>query len=92
MNYKIRDGIILKNICDEWLLIAVGDAGEFCEYVRHINDTFAWYWKEIENCVPVEQIIIDASEEFDVSEDIIKKDINDLIRQLIDMNYLIMED
>ncbi|MCR5450720.1 MAG: PqqD family protein [Solobacterium sp.] len=88
---KIRKGIVLKNICDTWLLIAVGEASEHCMYVREINDTLAWYVQEIEQNRTKEEIIKDAQETFEAPEEIIRKDLDKLISDLYAMNYLVEE-
>lgn len=90
MKYKIRDGIILKNICGEWLLIAVGEAAEHCLYVRHINETMAWYWQLIEKGLDTEQIVNTALEKYDVPEETIHNDVFALMNQLKDYGYLIV--
>ncbi len=89
---KIRDGIVLKNICGTWLLIAAGETSEHCKYVREVNDTFAWYWKEIEQGRTKEEIVADTLERFDVSEELVRSDIEEYIRSLYAMNYLIKEE
>lgn len=85
---KIRKGIILRNICDTWLLIAVGEASEHCMYVREINDTMAWYWQELEQDKTVDEIVKDTLETFEAPEDAVRKDLNKLITELKAMNYL----
>lgn len=89
---KVREGILLKNICDSWLLIAVGKAGECCKYAREVNDTFAWYFSEIQKGKEKEEIIEDTLERFDVSEEITRNDLDKLIGELYSMNYLLREE
>ncbi|MCR4673173.1 MAG: PqqD family protein [Lachnospiraceae bacterium] len=86
---RIREGVLLRNVCGEWLLIAVGDAARHCMYVRQINDTLAYYWQMIEEGKTEEEIITAAREEYDASPEVIEKDVRELIRQLYDMNYLV---
>ena len=88
MKYKIRDGIVLKNICGEWLLIAVGEAAEQCLYVRHINDTMAWYWQLIEKGLDTDQIVNTALNSFEASEETIRTDTVSLMNQLYELGYL----
>lgn len=89
MNYKAREGILLKKICDEWLLIAVGEASKHCLYVRQINDTLAWYWQRIAKGIDTEKIIDEAESAFDASRNQIEEDLNTLIDQLCSMGYLV---
>lgn len=89
---KTREGIILKNVCDSWLLIAVGEAAQHCLYVREINDSLAWYWQEIQQGKEKEEIVTDALETFEASEEMIRKDLDKLIDDLYEMNYLLKEE
>ena len=89
---KVREGVLLKNICDAWLLIATGEAGERCRYVREVNDTFAWYFSEIQKGNEKEGIIKDTLERFDVSEELVRNDLDKLIEELYSMNYLLREE
>lgn len=89
MRYKVRDGILLKNICDEWLLIAVGEAAEHCLYVRHVNDTLAWYWQRISQGLPIEEIVAEAESCFEASRAQIKADLDNLVEQLFKAGYLL---
>lgn len=89
---KIREGILLKNICGAWLLIATGEAAEHCMYVREINDSLAFYWQKIAEGKAKEEIIQETLDRFDVSEELARKDLDLLIEQLYSMNYLIREE
>ncbi len=91
MDFRIRDGIVLKNICGEWLLIAVGEASKHCMYVRRVNDTLAFFWQQIESGKTLEQIIAVAAEEYDASEEQIDKDLRRLLKQLYEAKYLITD-
>ena len=88
MNYEVRDGILLRNICGEWLLIAVGEASKHCLYVRQINDTLAWYWQRIAKGSNTKEIIDEAEACFDAPRKQIEKDLKDLMIQLCAMGYL----
>ena len=89
MTHQIREGIVLKNICGEWLLIAVGDAANDCLYVRQINETMAYFWQLIEEGRSTEEIINQAQEDYDAPVEVIRRDVHNLIKNLYDMNYLI---
>lgn len=89
MGYHIREGVILRQVCGDWLLIAVGEAAKHCLYVREINDTLAWYWQRIEEGLGRDGIITAALEQFDAPEDLILKDVDNLIKGLIRMGYLL---
>ncbi len=91
MTYTIRKGIVLKNVCGEWLLIATGDATEHCMYVREANDTLAYYWQMIEKGLNREEIIQCILQNYAVSMNQVEKDFDQLVRNLYNMNYLVKE-
>lgn len=92
MEYQVRKEIILKNVCETWLLIAVGEASKHCLYVREINEIFAWYWERISKGIPAESIIQEACSIYDAPENMIRMDLMELYRNLVKMGYLIEKD
>lgn len=89
MRYRIRDGVVLKCICGEYLLIATGEAAEHCLYVRQVNDSLAFFWQMIEAGLEEDDIVKKAIEEYDAPEELIRKDYHRLLRELEAMAYLI---
>ena len=89
MHYRIRDGVVLKCICGEYLLIATGEAAEHCLYVRQINDSLAFFWQMIEAGLEEDAIVQKAMEEYDAPEELIRKDYHRLLKELAGMSYLI---
>ena len=86
---KLRKGVLLINICDQYVLVAGKEARKYCRYITELNDTGAFIWKQIEQCKNVVQIIAEIQKEFDVDDDEeIKKYVFSFIRQLKDNGYL----
>ena len=46
--YKLRPGVVLVEICGEYLLVATGEARGCCPYVTQINRAAAEYWRVFE--------------------------------------------
>lgn len=91
MGYRVRDGVVLKQICGEYLLLALGEAAEHCLYVRQINDSFAFFWQLIEAGLDEDAVLSRAKEEFDAPEELLRADFRKLLRELVSMGYLIPE-
>lgn len=89
MRYRIRDGVVLKCICGEYLLIATGEAAEHCLYVRQVNDSLAFFWQMIEAGMEEESIVEKAKQEYDAPEELILADYRRLLKELESMAYLI---
>lgn len=91
MGYRVRDGVVLKCICGEYLLFAIGEAAEHCLYVRQINDSFAFFWELIAAGLEEDAVVKRAMEEFDAPEELLRTDYRKLLCELFSMGYLIPE-
>ncbi len=69
MKYKVRDGIVLSKICDEYLLISGKDAREYCPSVTQINETGAYIWKMLEKGIDTNEMVMSILSEFELDED-----------------------
>ena len=92
MKYKIRDGIVLSKICDEYLLISGKEARKSCPSVTQINDTGAYIWKMLEAGMDENEMIMEILSEYELDED---TDISDMMNEYINVlknnGYLIEE-
>lgn len=43
MKYQIRPGVVLSEVCGEYLLLATMEASRYCPYVYQINETAAFF-------------------------------------------------
>ena len=89
MRYRIRDGVVLKCICGEYLLIATGEAAEHCLYVRQVSDSLVFFWQSIEAGLEEDAIVKKAMQEYDAPEERLRKDYRRLLKELVFMCYLI---
>ncbi len=49
--YIKRKGVIVTEICEQYLLAACKEAREYCPYITEINETSAYIW----NCMSSEK-------------------------------------
>lgn len=47
-NIQVRQGIVLLNVCDEYMLVATREARGEVPFVLHINEVSAFYWEQLE--------------------------------------------
>lgn len=66
--YRIRQGIVITEICGEYLLIAAKKARETCPYVNQVNESFAYLCKTLENWCTSEQLKQAILEVYDLSD------------------------
>ncbi len=91
--YKTRKGIVLAEVCGEYLLVAAKAAQDFCPYVTQINETSAFLWRKLGSGLTMNQLMESVSEEYELDEpEIASKAIESFILQMLDLNYLLKED
>ena len=73
---KIKDGFVLTEAAGNSLVVAVGDmADKFSGYIK-LNSTGAFIWKLIEKKdLSVDELASAMVAEYDISDDIAKRDI-----------------
>lgn len=89
MKYKVRPGITLVTICDEYMLVAGKDAREYCPKAAQINETAALIWKQIELEKSEKEIVEAIGEEYET--DNAELVIREYIQTLAENGYLITE-
>lgn len=88
MTHKIRSGIVLAKICDEYLLISSKFAREFCPSVMQINETAAYIWKMLEKGMSDEEMLQSITAEYEVSdEQEIEVMLNEYLQIMADKGY-----
>ena len=89
--YKTRPGIILTEICGEYVLIAARALLDQCHYLTQVNESSAFLWKQLEKGATLEDMMTAVKEEYEIADDDDTKDvISDFIRNMLDMNYLLV--
>lgn len=79
---KIKDGFILREIAGNFVIVAVGDRVKTFNKVVNLNETGAFIWKKLENGLNQEQIVKDMLNEYNVSEQLAKKDVENFISKI----------
>ncbi len=86
---KIRDGFILREIAGSFIVVAVGDAVKTFNGVINLNPTGAFLWKKLSEGGDEETLLKALLSEYDVDEEIARKDIAMFIEKLKNANLLI---
>ena len=86
---KIKEGFILREIAGSYIVVAVGDAVKTFNGVINLNQTGAMLWKELANGGDEDALVKALLSEYDVDEEIAKKDVQAFIAKLKGANLLI---
>lgn len=72
---KLKTGFVLKNIGDNYIVVPVGAQTVDFRCMITLNETGAFLWKLLENEQTEETLIGALLGEYEVTEDIAKKDV-----------------
>ena len=92
MRYPIRPGVVLEEVCGEYLLLATMDAASHCPYVYQINETAAFFWRLLERQLPEEDVAAAVAAEYDAPVDIVRRDLGQFLKDLREKGYLLSEE
>ena len=79
---KIKDGFILREVADSYIVVAVGEAVKTFNGIVNLNETGAFLWKALETGATKEELLAKLTAEYDVDEDTAKKDIDAFVAKL----------
>lgn len=92
MKYRIRPGVVLAEVCGEYLLLATLDASQHCSYVYQINETAAFFWKLLEQGLTEGEIVEAAAAEYEAPKELLSHDVRQFIQVLMEKGYLLLEE
>ena len=76
---KIRDGFVLRNVVDEYIVMPTGEnIAEFAGSVV-LNEVSAFVFEQMKNPMSQEDLLAAVLEEFEVDEETAKEDLDELI-------------
>lgn len=85
---KIRSGFILRNIADDWIVVAIGPNSRTFNKMVKLNPTSKFIWDRLAEGIEDEQLVQALTDEYDVSEVKARKDIKKLIDQLTELGCI----
>lgn len=85
---KIKEGFMLKQVCEEFMVVPVGAASVDFKSVIRLNETGAFLWNLLEKGATKEDMLKDILDEYDVSEEIASADIDTFILKLTDAGII----
>lgn len=92
MRYPIRPGVVLAEVCGEYLLLATLDAARHCPYVYQVNETAACFWRLLERQLPEEAVAAAVAAEYDAPAEVVRRDLGQFLKDLREKGYLLSEE
>ena len=66
--YKTRPGVVLTQICGEYLLVAAKAARSECPYYSFLNESSAFVWRLLEQGADLAALESAVSEEYEMGD------------------------
>lgn len=79
---KIKDGFVMRNICDEWIIVPVEHREEEHTFIMTVNETGHFLWEMLEKGTTEQELLLRIREEYEVDEQTAQKDIVEFVQQL----------
>lgn len=79
---KIKDGFVLRDVANQTMVIAVGEASKSFKGMIKMNHTSKEIWNYIKEGLDVDQMVLKMNKMYDVDKEILKKDILHIIEIL----------
>lgn len=88
MNYTIHPGVVLTEVCDEFLLIATAEALGNVPYAVGLNRTQAYFFSLLEEGLSAEEITARAAEAYHITTDQVAPVLQKFLDTLVNKHYL----
>lgn len=86
--FRVKSGYTLRHFCDEFLLMPVGLNEETETKMGILNAVGEVLWKTLQNSCTFKDLLKAVTDEFDVSEEVASKDIEEFLQQLKEYDFL----
>lgn len=85
---RIKDGFMLREVAEQWVVIPLGERVVEFNGIMTLSESGAMLWKEMEKEVLEEDLLRALRREYDVDEEMAKSDIAEYITYLREKSLL----
>lgn len=79
---KIKDGFMIREVAGSYVVVPVGKRADEFNGMVHLNETGTFFWNMAEKGCTREELIKEGLDIYDVSREIITKDVDKFINIL----------
>ncbi len=85
-----RPGVVLTQICGEYLLLAAKAAREHCPYMTQLNESSAFLWRELERGADPRELERAVLEEYEIEDPAVAREaIRNFMEEMLRLGYLL---
>ena len=85
---KIREGFILRQVLDIYVVIGVGSEAYMPNRIMSVNETGAFLWHMLENGAEKQELIDDLLREYETDPQTAEKDVDAFLKELQDKGLI----
>ncbi len=85
---KIKDGFILREVADSYVVVAVGETVKSFNGVINLNETGALLWKTLEKGAEEKDLVDALLNEYDVERELAENDVKLFIKKLTEAGLI----
>ena len=86
---KIKDGFVLREVGDNFIVVAVGEGIKTFNGMIQLNDTGALLWKFLEKGANEQELVTAMLKEYNVTKEVAESDVKEFIGSLKEANLII---
>jgi hypothetical protein len=79
---KLKEGYVLREVAGNYIVVAVGEAVKNFNGVINLNESAAFLWQQLLEDKTEEQLVTALLGEYEVSEEIAKRDVKAFVEKL----------
>lgn len=80
---KAKKGFLLRRLGTEYMIVAIGEASKVFNGMIKVNETGAFYWKELEKGTTENQLVEKTLERFEGADtDMVRRDITVFLKEI----------
>ena len=85
---KIKDGFILREVADSYVVVAVGEAVKSFNGVINLNETGALLWKTLEKGAEEKDLVQALLNKYEVERELAENDVKLFIKKLTEAGLI----
>ena len=85
---KIKEGFILREVADSFIVVAIGDAVKSFNGVINLNETSALLWKTLEKGAEKEDLVNALLNNYEVERELAETDVEAFITKLTEAGLI----
>ena len=85
---KIKDGFILREVADSYVVVTVGEAVKSFNGVINLNETGALLWKTLEKGAQEKDLVDALLNEYDVERELAENDVKLFLKNLTEAGLI----